>query len=626
MLNIRRKRLSFKTSIVLAIVLLVCVFVSMLFGFLQTNQIKSDYYRDIAFSTEYLKQDIYEVFARADNALRESGADPNSIPEPFYRDVTGFVFITSDAQAVFASKEPVLNLVVNTQFLSDIIPKVESSQDGFYRDITTLRDIFTDEEIRNDSVYFSIKNEDGIYVMAILDMKRVFSEVRDYGFESIRLLTSDVTFSCSDIDARLSQDFHAVIEADTKSRLLSNDAYADMAKIGRDKFIVSISERDQTYSALRLVVTKSPSELNSFIGIQTTHFLIEDITYVAIFSAAFVLLLLILMKDEGGFQFFNIRNSNYAIKVSSAGKILWKNNLFGEKFDYHTISDCIVSAGKNLSHTLALGKPVVLDLEDKDGDKHYLLMNVIRFAKIFRLVGADLTAEISTYRSLSHTDKYDNVTDLGMEWVFINQVSNLIAKGKGIKGALALMRLSNLSMLKIMLGEHLYKQLLMLYAGSLKREFAGMGELFVLKNGDFLLFNTNDSANTLINKLPAIMERLRQPVRLNENNIQLDAKLGVIVLNSRDANITANSLLSNAQRALEYAINSVKQNHYVLYPTSFSVSRTNFRADGVVKMMIDNGEIEAYFQPQYSLSENKIVGFEALCRIIGPKSAEINVG
>ncbi|MDD3947464.1 MAG: EAL domain-containing protein, partial [Clostridia bacterium] len=42
--------------------------------------------------------------------------------------------------------------------------------------------------------------------------------------------------------------------------------------------------------------------------------------------------------------------------------------------------------------------------------------------------------------------------------------------------------------------------------------------------------------------------------------------------------------------------------------------------------MVDNGEIEAYFQPQYSLSENKIVGFEALCRIIGPKSAEINVG
>ncbi len=87
-------------------------------------------------------------------------------------------------------------------------------------------------------------------------------------------------------------------------------------------------------------------------------------------------------------------------------------------------------------------------------------MSVIRFGRIYRLVGSDLTPEISAYRSLSHADMHDALTDLQQEWVFVNRVASIVGQGKGLKGALALIRLYNLSMLKIMLGEHLYKQVL----------------------------------------------------------------------------------------------------------------------------------------------------------------------
>lgn len=628
MINLRQKRITIKTAIVVMITVIVCVVVSLLFGFLQTNEIRKNYYADIALNANYLKQDIYDIFSRADSSLYAIDAeDIGGVDASHFKNVTNIVFIKRDATATMAAPASVLsNIILKSDALAKIISKTSNPQDGVYRDITTLSNLFVGAD-SPEPVYISVKSSGDLYIMAVLGILRCLKEIRNYGFDNIRIFASDITYSCSNADSGLTQEFYSKMDNGLRARLLSGEAFTDTVKIDSGKYIVSIASQDEVYKALRVLAAQGTDRLNSQISRQVNLYSTENISIVVIFVACFVLLIVLLVKDEDNFRLLTISNTNYALKVNSAGKIIWQNNNFAVKFKYDNISGCLSAEGKMAAYVLSTGKPVILELDDNDGDRHYLLMSVTRFGRYYRLVGSDLTPEIATYKSLSHADKYDSITDLQLEWVFGNKVASVIARGKGIKGALALMRLSNLPMLKIMLGEHMYKQLLMIYANCLKREFDDLGELYVLKNNDFLLFNIDEKKSALlINKLPAIMEKLRQPVKLNDNVIQLDIKLGAIVLNSSDSNITANSLLSNAQRALEYAVNSVRQNYYILYPTGFSVARTNFRADGVVKMMIDSGEIEAYFQPQYSLSAEKIVGFEALCRIIGPKSSEINIG
>ncbi|HOK81611.1 MAG TPA: EAL domain-containing protein [Clostridia bacterium] len=623
MVTLRTKRISFKTTIMLCIVLLASVLVSALFGFLQTNELRESYYAQVADSADDINKDIFGAFARADAAL--AFASPEAVPDGTLHEVSAILFINDGEAKLLAHNAAVVNDIILTQKFESILQNTGSA---VYRDIHVFENMVSQGyNSLAGPVYCSIKKTDSGYIVAVLSLETVFGGIKNNEFDDIRLFAPDYSYSVSSGDLVLSQSFYSGLDVSIKEKIRDNLAFTDELKIGSQKTIMHISQRNNGFGGIRVAVNRSPDLLDSLIRSQTTRFIIENVALCAIFSAAFVLLMLMLLRDEGDFQFLNIRNENYAVKVLPSGKIIWKNNNFDKKFDIDNIGQALSADGRKPAQALAALKPVILDLDDRNGDKHYLIMSVVRFGKTYRLIGSDMTEDIAAYKSLSHSDRYDSITDLQYEWVFVNRLADIISKGKGIKCALALLRLSNLTMLKVMMGEHLFRQTIMLYSGSLKREFAGLGELYVLKNGDFALLNTDENTiNTLINKLPVIMERLRRPITLNDNNIQLDGKLGMIVLNSRDSNITVDSLISNAQRALEFAIEAQKQSHYVLYPTSFSVARTNFRADGVVKKMVENKELDAYFQPQYSLITNKIVGFEALCRIIGPKSAEINIG
>jgi len=630
MVDLRKKKLSRKATILLLIVVLISVFVSMVFGFLYINEVRNEYYANFGANAQFVANDIYSSFEEADTVLALVQV-PEDIHQEYYADVSAFLFVNFNSTAVMYTKNSVLpqdGLLFATALMSVFNEGISVSGDGVYRDLRTIHYLLTNYPLVNEEgQYFSVKLTDDGYVLVLRAMGGVFAKTGDYSFTNFRVFSRDFTASCSNEDdvPALTDHFYSAVSLEAKQLLAESSSYSGQITLDNNDYILSLTGQEGRYGVLRIAALETTDALDAHIQLVQLRMLVENISLLVLFSAGFVIVLLMLLKDEGTFQFFNIRNGNYALRISPTGKILWQNNNFHNRFDVKNIASCVQTDGKKLSLLLSTCQPLVMDMDDRDGEKHNLLMSVMRLGKVYRMVGSDLTPEISAYRSMSHADMHDALTDLQQEWVFVNKVAAIIGQGKGIKGALALIRLSNLSMLKIMLGEHLYKQVLMLYSANLRREFEGLGELYILKNGDYLLFNSENAGNLLVGKLPYIMEKLRLPLRLNDNNIQLDAKIGLIILNSRDNNITANSLMSNAQRALEYAINSVKQNYYILYPTSFSTSRTNFRADGVVKMMIQNGEIEAYFQPQYSLVTDKIVGFEALTRIIGPKSSEITV-
>lgn len=629
MVDLRKKKLSRKATILLLIVIIISVLVSVLFGFLYVNEVREEFYDTFGDNAQFVANDIYSSFAEADAvlALVNSAED---IRQEYYADTDAFLFVKFDSTAKMYTKSsplPQEGLIFVTSLMTTFNNGIASSEDGMYRDLQTVNFLLSNyPAVNNEGMYFAVKLTTDGYVLALRYMGGIFAKMDNYGFSNFRVVSRDSTKSSANTDPELNDHFYSAVSLDAKQRFAEAQTFTGQISLEGNRYILSLTGQTGTYGVLRIAALETTEALDERIQLVRMRMLVENISLLALYSGGFLLLVIFLVKDEGSFQFFNIRNGNYAIKVSPTGKILWQNFNFHNRFDIKNISSVVQTGDKKLSVLLATCQPLVLDIDDRDGEKHNLLMSVIRFGKVYRLVGSDLTPEISAYRSLSHADMHDALTDLQQEWVFVNRVAAIVGQGKGLKGALALIRLSNLSMLKIMLGEYLYKQVLMLYSANLRREFEGLGELYILKNGDYLLFNNDNSGNQLVSKIPFIMEKLRLPLRLNDNNIQLDAKVGLIILNSRDNNITANSLLSNAQRALEYAINSVKQNYYILYPTSFSTSRTNFRADGVVKMMIQNGEIEAYFQPQYSLVENRIVGFEALTRIVGPKSAEITVG
>jgi EAL domain-containing protein (putative c-di-GMP-specific phosphodiesterase class I) len=628
MVDLRKKKLSRKATILLLIVIMVSSVLSVLFGYLYINEVREEFYSTFGENAQFVANDIYSSFSEADAVLALVDM-PEDIRQEYYAYADAFLFVRLDSTArMYTKNDPYPNegLIFVTALMSVFNEGIQSSGSPMYRDLRTINYLFNNyPTVNNEGMYFAAKLTDEGYVLVLRYMGGIFEKMDTYGFSNFRVVSRDFTYSCSNLDPQLNDHFYSAVSLEAKQRFAESQTFTGQITIDDNRYILSLTGQTGPYGVLRIAALETTDALDQRVRLVRLRMLVENISLITLFSIGFLFLVFILMKDEGTFQFFNIRNGNYAIKVNPTGKILWQNFNFQNRFDIKNISSAVQTGDKKLSVLLASCQPLILDIDDRDGEKHNLLMSVIRFGRIYRLVGSDLTPEISAYRSLSHADMHDALTDLQQEWVFVNRVASIVGQGKGLKGALALIRLSNLSMLKIMLGEHLYKQVLMLYSANLRREFEGMGELYILKNGDYLLFNNDNSGNLLVSKLPFIMEKLRLPLRLNDNNIQLDAKIGLIILNSRDNNITANSLLSNAQRALEYAINSVKQNYYILYPTSFSTSRTNFRADGVVKMMIQNGEIEAYFQAQYSLVTNRIVGFEALTRIVGPKSSEITV-
>ena len=267
----------------------------------------------------------------------------------------------------------------------------------------------------------------------------------------------------------------------------------------------------------------------------------------------------------------------------------------------------------------------------KDGNYRWMLCRGIAVeneeGKIDRITGSqtDITKSRAIEEQLRHAAIHDRLTGLPNR-AFLNQeLSKLIAISRSEIDYLFAVLFIDLDRFKVIndsLGHEAGDELLIDIAKKLQDSIRDKDIVARLGGDEFviLLKQVNDLENAIF-IADRIQEKLAKPIKLQGHDVVVTASIG-IALSDRNYN-NIEDFLRDADTAMYEAKASGKARYTIFEPAMYQKVLKRLELDKDLRRAIDNHEFELFYQPIVELTNQKIIGFEALLRWQHPEKGLI---
>ena len=214
----------------------------------------------------------------------------------------------------------------------------------------------------------------------------------------------------------------------------------------------------------------------------------------------------------------------------------------------------------------------------------------------------------------SENNHYDVLTKIPNRLLFEKLVNQAILKAEESKQKLTLffVDLDNFKTVNDTMGHNagdiLLKEVVKRMQLALRQ-----GDVLARQGGDeFLILLPNLTEEGMPNVARRILEAIRLPFHINDQDAFVSGSIGIarFPLDGEDTH----TLIQNADIAM-YQAKAIGRDNYQIYTPEFKrrlLDRQTMKND--IQNALTKGEFSLYYQPQYSLSTNKLCGLEALIR------------
>jgi diguanylate cyclase (GGDEF)-like protein len=219
----------------------------------------------------------------------------------------------------------------------------------------------------------------------------------------------------------------------------------------------------------------------------------------------------------------------------------------------------------------------------------------------------------------------DPLTGLANRAAFNNALQAGIegASASGQPLALLILDLDRFKSINDTLGHSAGDALLIEVSERLRSALDGPGVIARLGGDEFAVILSGHSAADDSRRLAqAILDRGRQPVMLGGQPTVVGASIGIALFPEHAA--TAEDLFVSADMALYRAKDGGRRQWRVFDPAFRSQAERRHQVEQDLKAALEEGKIEAWFQPQVCVSSGHVVGFEALVRWYHPELGAIS--
>ena len=182
--------------------------------------------------------------------------------------------------------------------------------------------------------------------------------------------------------------------------------------------------------------------------------------------------------------------------------------------------------------------------------------------------------------------------------------------------------LDNFKRINDTIGHDVGDQVLVIVANRLTK-LQGMSDLVVRLGGDEfgILLGDINSKKQAGEKATRILESIRTPAKLEKREYMLSTSLGIAMIPEHGYDLV--TIMQNADMAL-YQAKSQGKNQYAFYTENMKISTHNLvKAEEDLTQALQKNEFELYFQPQFDLHTNQVIGAEALIRWNHPEKGLI---
>ncbi len=262
---------------------------------------------------------------------------------------------------------------------------------------------------------------------------------------------------------------------------------------------------------------------------------------------------------------------------------------------------------------------ITLPLRKKGGEYVYLNAKMIPVRLpnervVFVMVAKDITLELELTEEIEKVKFYDILTGLYNFNGFSFKVQEIISEYKGL-GALILIDIHNLSYINTHYGLYIGDEILKETARRLRNNFRSYDVIAKLGGDEFGIFTWKIESDKDVLLLERKLERIfSEPMHVGNVEVPVNINAGIVIYpnDGRDFKTLYEKATGALKRAKAEGPGVVR-----FYNEEMErIAEKHVKVDILIEKAVKKKLFVFYYQPYFSLKDMKLVGFEALVRII----------
>ncbi|MDR1888209.1 MAG: EAL domain-containing protein [Zoogloeaceae bacterium] len=337
--------------------------------------------------------------------------------------------------------------------------------------------------------------------------------------------------------------------------------------------------------------------------------------------------------------------ANDGVVVTDAeARIVFVNNAWCERSGYS--QEEVIGHNPSLVKSSLQGKPFYQEMwaalrehdawqgeifnRNKDGgvSPQFLRLRGVRDKGVLtHYVGVitDLTHQKQSERDREQLAHYDPLTRLPNRLLAYSRLGFALeeAKRNGRRVGLICIDMDRFKNINDSLGHPVGDQVLKHIARRIQERVRGKDTLSHLGGDEFMLIQEHvKHPDEVARMAQLILDLMRQPIRIKgENEIYTSASLGVSVY--PEDGETATDLIQHADTAMYHA-KKLGRDTFCFYTAELSMQmHQRLHLETQMRLALDNGELQLFYQPQVDIESGRINGVEALIRWESPEFGSI---
>jgi diguanylate cyclase (GGDEF)-like protein len=269
------------------------------------------------------------------------------------------------------------------------------------------------------------------------------------------------------------------------------------------------------------------------------------------------------------------------------------------------------------------------EIEMEAGQRIFSIrLTPIKKAGYVNMYGTDITERKAYERQLSQLTNYDELTGLPNKNLFSDRLQRdiLHAKQEGEQLAVVLVGLDGFKEINKERGRDAGDTLLEMVASCLPHCVPETATVARLNSDIFAIVQPDlDQASGAAAVALQAMEIFSKPYNLSGELVEINASIGISLFPSDGEEVEL--LLRNADLAMFRAKTDSRRNSYRFYKEDMN-AEVQDRRDLIrdLRYAVERNQLEIYYQPQIRLTDNQLIGMEALLRWHHDKKGFISPG
>ncbi len=327
---------------------------------------------------------------------------------------------------------------------------------------------------------------------------------------------------------------------------------------------------------------------------------------------------------------------HYVLVLNKNAKVISMNKKFsslGVRSSYLGGFEILeLNGNANLMDKLLNDYPsLTMKVNDKLGMTKNIKFTILKLSRGYQLVGEEIGDDVNVVSTISNTSQQETSPEVYIDDTYgINNIKCLIhtlndylqdSSKETNNKYLIYVGNKKQEELSRLYGEKILSLVNIEILNKLKLLLGKDAQIFNIKDNNFaFIYSFKDNYHDLNKTFTKFDSEMKKPTKILSQEMDLQVIFGLYPLSLiRGEHTTPLNIIDKVRLACDNAKN-VKDRSYKIYDEGLAeIYSKDIRVADDIKNGLANGEFVAVFQPNYSLKEDKINGFECLIRWNNPK-------